>query len=246
MMCAKDVTMEPAKVKQYGGTAQSRLYPPLWSEWYWHLTTLRHEIEVSISRVVNVTSRVRVVDFGCGDMPYRCLWKDHLLEYLGCDFADNESADVVINSNTGTLPLSGGSFDVAFSTQVLEHVVDPGLYLKECNRLLKPGGFLLLSTHGVWPYHPCPTDYWRWTSAGLKKIVSDAAFEIIHFRGMMGPPAFALQILQYSLLYLVPKPIHPLLTCPMQVLIRIADTVCPERVRNQDACTYFVLARKSL
>jgi len=29
---------------------------------------------------------------------------------------------------------------------------------------------VLASTHGVMPYHPSPTDYWRWTHAGLEKL----------------------------------------------------------------------------
>ena len=27
-----------------------------------------------------------------------------------------------------------------------------------------------MTTHGVMPYHPSPTDYWRWTHAGLEKL----------------------------------------------------------------------------
>ncbi len=44
----------------------------------------------------------------------------------------------------------------------------PGLYLSECFRVLRPGGQLLLSTHGVFPYHPDPVDLWRWTCEGLR------------------------------------------------------------------------------
>ena len=29
---------------------------------------------------------------------------------------------------------------------------------------------VLVSTHGVMAYHPSPTDYWRWTHAGLEKL----------------------------------------------------------------------------
>ena len=55
------------------------------------------------------------------------------------------------------------SFDAVLSTQVLEHVADPGALPAERFRVLRPGGRLLLSTHGIFVYHPDPDDYWRWT-----------------------------------------------------------------------------------
>ena len=58
------------------------------------------------------------------------------------------------------------------------------------------GGRLLLSTHGVFFYHPDPEDYWRWTCAGLRRIVSDAGLEVERFEGMMGLLAVGLQITQ--------------------------------------------------
>jgi len=42
-------------------------------------------------------------------------------------------------------------------------------------RITAPGGRVLVSTHGVMAYHPSPTDYWRWTHAGLEKLFRDNA-----------------------------------------------------------------------
>ena len=42
------------------------------------------------------------------------------------------------------------------SFQVLEDVWDLDWYSGECLRVLKPGGWLLLSTHGSWPIAPAP------------------------------------------------------------------------------------------
>jgi len=43
-----------------------------------------------------------------------------------------------------TLPFRSGTFDVAFSNSVLEHVRDPGQVLRETIRVLRPGGRLLV------------------------------------------------------------------------------------------------------
>ena len=44
------------------------------------------------------------------------------------------------------LPFRDGSFDVVFSHSVIEHVGSAESYLRECHRVLRPGGVLYLST----------------------------------------------------------------------------------------------------
>src|SRR5262249_24612505 len=65
------------------------------------------------------------------------------------------------------------SYDIVLCSQVLEHVDDPVQAVRELARALRPGGRLLLTTHGTYYYHPLPGDYWRWTHAGLEKVLRD-------------------------------------------------------------------------
>src|ERR1700722_5974274 len=133
-----------------------------------HIRSLTAAIRRLIGELA-IPSGGRVLDFGCADMPYRSFLPAGV-EYVGADLAGNEDAAVIINPN-GTLPVADQSFDAVLSTQVLEHVQDPRVYLNECLRVLRPGGRLLLSTHGVFPYHPDPVDLWRWTCEGLRREV---------------------------------------------------------------------------
>ncbi len=50
--------------------------------------------------------------------------------------------DIVISGAAEKLPFSDNSFDLIYSTNVLEHVQNPKLVLEESVRVLKPGGFL--------------------------------------------------------------------------------------------------------
>jgi SAM-dependent methyltransferase len=49
-------------------------------------------------------------------------------------------------------------------------VPDPAAAVRELHRVVRPGGRVLLSTHGVYPFHPNPDDLWRWTHQGLERL----------------------------------------------------------------------------
>lgn len=115
--------------------------------------------------------RYRVLDVGCGQKPYEPLFAPYADSYVGVDPVDNPRAE--LKGYVEDLPVEDGSFDVVLCNQVLEHCDDPAKAVSELRRVTAPGGRVLASTHGVMVYHPSPTDYWRWTHAGLEKLFAD-------------------------------------------------------------------------
>jgi SAM-dependent methyltransferase len=109
----------------------------------------------------------RVLDVGCGHKPYFPFFAE-ATSYVGVDVAGNPAADVI--GAVEALPLEDGSFDLVLCTQVLEHVDDPAVAVRELHRVTAPGGRVLASTHGVMVFHPNPNDYWRWTHTGLRRL----------------------------------------------------------------------------
>lgn len=138
-----------------------------------------------------------VLDYGCGIMPYFTAFSHAGAHVIGADIGGNPHADVCISEGE-TLPLSDRSIDYVVSFQVLEHVPLAHDYITEAHRVLKPGGKLFLTTHGLWPYHPTPTDYHRWTRDGLVWELERAGFRVESCNHILNEYSAAVQYLVMS------------------------------------------------
>ena len=114
-------------------------------------------------RAQDVTG-ARILDVGCGDRPYDSIFPGA----VGFDMPGNPHAD--LHGSIDTIPVEDASFDVVLCLQVLEHVPDPAAAVRELHRVVRPGGRVLLTTHGIYPFHPNPEDLWRWTHQGLERL----------------------------------------------------------------------------
>jgi len=108
-----------------------------------------------------------VLDVGCGVKAYAPFFI-RAARYVGVDLPGNRFADITAPADA--IPVDDASFDLVICLQVLEHVADPAAVVRELRRVVKPGGRVLASTHGVYVYHPNPDDLWRWTHTGLERL----------------------------------------------------------------------------
>ncbi len=220
-----------------------RLSPSIFNPRWYPLTLTTKHIKKIIAEYIHKENQFELIDYGCGDMPYKILFEPFVKKYSGLDIAENEMADIHIEKD-GRIPIDESSADIVLSTQVLEHVENPAEYLSESFRVLKKDGLIILSTHGYWIYHPTPNDYWRWTSAGLKKIIESAGFELVYFKGIVGRPSVGILLIQDSLIFKVPKFLIPVIAFPSQIMMFIFDKILSsQRSRDKDSAIYMVAAR---
>lgn len=93
----------------------------------------------------------RILDLGCGSgallerlaaMGYRQLTGVDIRPPAATAAIRYEQADL----DLFRLDAADGSFDLALAVEVIEHIENPGLFLAELARLLKPGGLALFTT----------------------------------------------------------------------------------------------------
>ncbi len=130
----------------------------------------------------------RVLDVGCGEMPLRSLFERDGVRIFGLDHPRSLHLNkrIEVFGSALVLPIRSESIDTVLSLQVLEHVPEPLDMLKEIRRVLRPGGYLILTAPHIWNVHEQPHDYYRYTQYGLEHLLGKAGFEIVEVRPMAG------------------------------------------------------------
>jgi len=120
-----------------------------------------------------------LLDIGCGKKPYLEIFKNKVSSYIGLDLKEGD----VIGSALD-LPFPDESFDTVFSSQVLEHVEDPFLMMREVTRVLKKGGYLILTAPLFWCLHEEPRDFFRFTKYSLQLLAEKAGLKVVYIKGL--------------------------------------------------------------
>ena len=129
----------------------------------------------------------------------------------GIAIAKKTNADrfFVQDISSGVLPaeIQNIRFDTIISTEVIEHLYDPEAFINFCKQQLRNGGEIIISTpyHGYlknlllsifnkWDSHMNPL--WLgghiklWSKKTLVKVLTDAGFTVIDFKGCGRVPYF--------------------------------------------------------
>ena len=104
-------------------------------------------------------NRTRVLDLGCGAAPGLRYLRERGVAAVGVDVSAAalaaarallpDTALVRCDLDAG-LPFVPGEFDLVLMSEVVEHVADLPLVLREVRRILRPGAALVLTTPNLW------------------------------------------------------------------------------------------------
>lgn len=121
--------------------------------------------------LANLPAGVRLLDAGAGELRNKPLCKH--LDYVSQDFCQYEGLGDNVGLQTGSwdtskidivcditdIPVPNASFDAILCSEVFEHLPSPHLALAEFQRLLKPGGKLVLTAPFASFVHFAPYHY---------------------------------------------------------------------------------------
>ena len=105
----------------------------------------------------------KVLDAGAGSCRYKPLFQH--CQYESQDFAEYEGENhhygqLDYVGDIATIPVVDGYFDCVLCTEVLEHIPEPELAIKEFSRILKGGGTLILTAPLGSGIHMAPYHYY--------------------------------------------------------------------------------------
>jgi len=126
--------------------------------WRDPLDPKKEKLTIRALRELGDPASIRLLDFGCGTGAMTRFFVDRGYRVEGLDISPS-----IIEQNRKMSPgikfhlvepeerseIADGSFDVVFSSEVVEHVYDVMAVFEEFRRILRPGGLLILTT----PYH---------------------------------------------------------------------------------------------
>jgi len=138
----------------------------------------------------------RILDFGCGTGWFT----ERLADFgqaTGIDLNEEAIEEArsrwphirFIGGNLFEHPLRANSFDIVVSSQVIAHVEDQSAYIETAAKLLRPDGFLILSTNNkfvmdrlvgkVWGSHRAAGHIEKWLTVRSLKQLAAIRFHVL-------------------------------------------------------------------
>lgn len=141
-----------------------------------------------------------LLDVGCGGGRFLNRMQKRGWQVEGSDFDEQATKKVTtrygIKTHVGDLSqcaLPSNSFDAITMSQTIEHLYTPDATLRECLRILKPGGLLVMTTPNVnsiaasefgvhWRGWEAPRHLHLFSVESLQRLTQRAGFEIVEAR----------------------------------------------------------------
>lgn len=126
-----------------------------------------------------------VLDIGCGPVPYHEVYGARTTASTCVDWGQSvhgtELLDHFVDLNApGPLPFGDAQFDSIVASDMIVHLTRPHVFMKELERIMKPGGKAFLSSPFVYWMGEYPHEYFHPSEFALRHLAIEAGFEVVH------------------------------------------------------------------
>ena len=128
----------------------------------------------------------KLLDVGCGNKPYASIFETRVQQYIGLEKGRERYERTDVWGDVQALPIRDQTCDTVLCNQVLEHVPQPQFAIDEMARVLRPGGYLILTAPHIWGLHEVPHDYFRFTPYGLRHLAKKSGLTVHTTRALAG------------------------------------------------------------
>src|SRR5438876_549318 len=232
-------------------------------DWYWWFVARR---EAALRFTEDFQPRrgpLRILDAGCGTGALLDrLEKRPDAEVYGLDFSGQALAYTrerghhhLVQADLTRLPFPDGTFDVITALDVVEHIREDEGALREVNRVLRPGGVLLVSVPAfrfLWGPHDIALQHFRrYTTGEMGRLMRRTGFRVSKLTYLLALlfPAFVAQRLLTKLRPHAENPeaqLVPVSKAVNRFLIRLqsAELAIARRLSLPFGATVFCVAQK--
>lgn len=191
-----------------------------------------------------------ILDVGGGLSPFQKYVKDG--RFITIDY--NSHVNPTIIGAAACLPFKSNSFDSVLCTEVLEHVEEPGVCIKEMKRVLKDKGYMYITVPMIWCLHYEPYDFYRFTKYGITYLLNRERFNIVRVEPIGKFFSYAMTRLCEKLYNTVNKAIFFLpkrwqfiivipITFPLSFFLYILASLL-DKLNKRDVYSWCVIAQK--
>ncbi|MFH1209745.1 MAG: methyltransferase domain-containing protein [archaeon] len=129
-----------------------------------------------IMKALSINKTDKVLDIGCGSGIFSEAIAKQAKEAYGLDYSKTNILNVRSNyknlknlhfviGDASNMPFKDNYFDAVLATELIEHIQNDNKFLQECNRVLKKGGKLIITTPCTNPL--VSVDWFRKIGAGI-------------------------------------------------------------------------------
>jgi ubiquinone/menaquinone biosynthesis C-methylase UbiE len=132
--------------------------------------------------------RDELLDLGCGVKPFKEIYSAFARRHVGIDVETSPHPKSQVDQiyDGKRIPFENERFDYVLCTEVMEHVAEPVAFLHEINRVMKPGGVLVMTTPFMVSLHEEPYDFYRYTEHGIRYLLRLTGFKLTHLESFSG------------------------------------------------------------